>query len=601
MKRGMPPTARILLAVLLAAIPAQTIGAADRSLAGSLIGFVSDQHGVPQMGAAVLLYNQYDRLVARTLTNEKGAFGFESLLPGVYRIKVSLPSFVPAVKNNVRILPGNRSFLSISLASILSSIELIYVAPGKRAIMNDDWKWVLRTAAPARPILRILPGIDVPGPDGRERSRTTIFTRTRGLLKLSAGEEGALAAAGATADLGTSFALATSLFGSNDLQFSGNFGYALQSGAPTAGFRTSYSNELWGARPEVALTMRQVQLRGLAGQAFLAGNQENAPRLQTLAVSTLDRRQLTDSLLLEYGASLESVAFLERLNYVSPFARLTSDLGKFGELEVAFSSGMPPAELLAGSGEDAEEMQGDLTVLAVFPRVSLVSNQARVQRTETVEVNYRKAAGSRSVSVGIYRESVADAAVPVATPAGYYAPGDLLPDLSSNSSIFNLGDYRRLGFRASVTQHLGDHLALTAAAGNTGVLEHETGALETRDPNELRSSMQMSRRTWLAFRVSAKAPHSGMRFSAAYRWMDYSALVPTHLFLTSGLQPEVGLNIRIQQSLPSFGIWSGRMVASAELRNLLAQGYVPVTTADGRRLYLIQNPRTVRGGLSFIF
>ncbi len=598
----MPPTARVLLALLLAAAPAQMGHAADRSLAGSLIGFVSDQQGVPQMGAAVLLYNRYDRLVARTLTNEKGAFGFNSLLPGVYRIKVSLPSFVPAVKDNIRILPGNRSFLSISLASILSSVELIYVAPGKRSIMNDDWKWVLRTATPARPILRILPGTDVPDPAGKKPgARTAIFTRTRGLLKLSAGEEGALAAAGATADLGTSFALATSLFGSNDVQFSGNFGYALQTGAPTAGFRTSYSNELWGARPEVALTMRQAQLRGVVGQALVAGGQDNAPKLQTLAVSTMDRRQLTDFLLLEYGASLESVAFLERLNYVSPFARLTSDLGKFGMVEVAFSSGMPPAELLAGSGQGAGEMQDDLTVLAVFPRVSLVSSQARVQRIENFEINYRKVIGGRTVNVGLYRESVTDAAVPVSAPSGYYSGGDLLPDLSSNSSIFNLGDYSRLGFRASITQPLGEYLRLTAAGGNTGVLVHESGILATHDPQELRNSMELARRTWLAARISAAAPRTGMRISASYRWMDYGALVPTHLFLTSGLQPEAGLNVRIQQSLPSFGIWSGRMVASAELRNLLAQGYVPVTTADGRLLYLIQNPRTVRGGLSFIF
>jgi hypothetical protein len=43
------------------------------------------------------------------------------------------------------------------------------------------------------------------------------------------------------------------------------------------------------------------------------------------------------------------------------------------------------------------------------------------------------------------------------------------------------------------------------------------------------------------------------------------------------------------------------MVASAELRNLLAQGYVPISTPDGRTLYLIQNPRALRGGLSFVF
>jgi hypothetical protein len=40
---------------------------------------------------------------------------------------------------------------------------------------------------------------------------------------------------------------------------------------------------------------------------------------------------------------------------------------------------------------------------------------------------------------------------------------------------------------------------------------------------------------------------------------------------------------------------------SAELRNLLAQGYLPVSSPDGRRLWLIQLPRAVRGGISFIF
>jgi hypothetical protein len=42
------------------------------------------------------------------------------------------------------------------------------------------------------------------------------------------------------------------------------------------------------------------------------------------------------------------------------------------------------------------------------------------------------------------------------------------------------------------------------------------------------------------------------------------------------------------------------MEASADLRNLLAQGYLPLS-AGGQRLLLVQTPRSVRGGLSFIF
>ena len=40
---------------------------------------------------------------------------------------------------------------------------------------------------------------------------------------------------------------------------------------------------------------------------------------------------------------------------------------------------------------------------------------------------------------------------------------------------------------------------------------------------------------------------------------------------------------------------------AADLRNLLAEGYVPLLTPQGRRVYLLHTPRSVRGGLSFIF
>jgi hypothetical protein len=44
----------------------------------------------------------------------------------------------------------------------------------------------------------------------------------------------------------------------------------------------------------------------------------------------------------------------------------------------------------------------------------------------------------------------------------------------------------------------------------------------------------------------------------------------------------------------------GRLEATAELRNGLAEGYLPVTL-NGQRVLLIQSPRALRGGLSFIF
>jgi hypothetical protein len=38
-----------------------------------------------------------------------------------------------------------------------------------------------------------------------------------------------------------------------------------------------------------------------------------------------------------------------------------------------------------------------------------------------------------------------------------------------------------------------------------------------------------------------------------------------------------------------------------DLRNLLAQGYVPVMGRDGRTVYLVQAARSARGGVAFSF
>ncbi len=69
-------------------------------------------------------------------------------------------------------------------------------------------------------------------------------------------------------------------------------------------------------------------------------------------------------------------------------------------------------------------------------------------------------------------------------------------------------------------------------------------------------------------------------------------------YSTSGMQPLAGMNIYVRQPIPGFG---GRVAATADIRNILAQGYLPLTTADGQQLLLVQYPRSVRGGLSFTF
>ena len=78
-------------------------------LSGSIAGIVSNSTGIPQMGATVLLYNRFDHLLQRSLTTDRGTFQFAALSPDVYAIRVSLASFLPALKRDIAVQPGGRA------------------------------------------------------------------------------------------------------------------------------------------------------------------------------------------------------------------------------------------------------------------------------------------------------------------------------------------------------------------------------------------------------------------------------------------------------------------------------------------------------------
>jgi hypothetical protein len=555
------------------------------------------------MGATVQLFDGLERVVSRALTDPSGGFLFKALPPGAYSLRVTLASFLPALKRNIVVQPGMRSLLSVNLAGALSTIELVYTSPTASSIMSDDWKWVLRTSSATQPVLRFRQSLGVPVPATRPASFAAAFSDTRGIVKISAGDEGRVSQLGNEPDLGTAFALATSLFGVNQLQVSGNLAYSAATGLPAAGFRTSYSRGAPGgaSSPQVNLTMRQLYMRPRVGTGLLTGQDEAAPALRTMSAGVVDRRDLSDALRFEYGFSLESVSFLDTLNYFSPFGRLTYDLGDGESVEFAFSSGVPPAELLSAPREAGDEMQRDLSALALFPRVSLRDGRAKVQRTEDFELAYRRTIGSRTYSLAGYQETVRNAALTMVAPAGSVPPSEYLPDLVSNSAVFNAGDYASAGYMFSVTQSLLDHLNISLAGGSGNALIPGGGQLEGDHPDELRAMLRRGQRRWAALIASGSIARIGTQCTASYRWSDGRSLTAGHLYLTQTLRPDVGLNIYIRQPVPGFPGLRGRLEATADLRNLLAEGYLPLATTSGGQVLLLHTPRSVRGGFAFVF
>ena len=577
------------------------VAATAAKLSGAITGSVRDNTGIPQMGAAVLLFNNQDRLAARVLTDENGGFSFLSLMPDVYAVRVSLRSFVPVFRGHIVVQPGVRSVLNVNLSTLFSTIQLVTPPPGELGLMSDDWKWVLRSASSTRPILRILPSLDPESKPDRPARASAVFSESRGLVQLSGGDGGQVSGFGNEADLGTAFAFATSVFGSNQVAVSGNLGYTAQTGMASAGFRTSYKRDLGVASPMVSITMRQMMLPRV-GESLVGGpGMGDLPPLRTMSLSLGDQARLSDALHLQYGFSLDMVSFLDRLHYLSPYARLDYSLSDSSEVDFSYTSGNARPDLGASPAVLDAGLQNDLNALSLVPRLSLREGRARVQRGEDLELGYSRKMGSRTYRVSGYREHVSNAALMIAGSGGFYAGGDILPDLFSNSSIFNAGDYQTLGYTMAVTQDLGDRFKVSVMYGSVGVLSPRTNELATDNLDELRSAIRAERRNAVTTRGTGTLPKTGTHFIASYQWMDDRSVTPGHVYSTDPMRPEAGLNFYVRQPIPTFFSLPWRMEASADLRNLLAQGYLPLSAAGGQHLLLVQTPRSVRGGLSFIF
>jgi hypothetical protein len=594
-------TAAVLVlgsALLFTAGPARA--ANELKLSGAIAGTVSNTLGVPQMGATVLLYTRLDRLFGKVITDDRGGFQFTGLTPEMYSVRVILTAFVPALRRNILVQPGMRSMLHVSLSSLFSTIQLSYPTLENPSMMTDDWKWMLRSASVTRPVLRFTDLSGTSTTSGRS-TEAALFSDTRGILQVSAGEGPLSSGVGTEADLGTAFAMATSLSGKGSLQVSGNMGYGPQTGAPAAAFRTSYTRNMAGGDPQVSLTMQQLMLPMRLGAA-LGGNESALPVVRTYSVGFADRTQLSDNLTVQYGFGMDSVVFIDRLNYLSPYLRLTYSTDPNGEFDFSYTAGNARPDLGAVQAQENSDLQGDLNALALFPRVALRDGRSTVQRGQEYEVGYSRKAGSRNFRVSAYHEAVTNAALTMVAPAGLASSGDVLPDLFSNTSTLNAGNFESLGYSAAATQNMGDHLSATVIYGSSGGLTAREGDLPIDSADELRSMIHPGRRHTATARISATLPKTGTHMIASYQWTaDRRFAMPGNVYSTEDVRPQPGLNVYIRQPIPKPAVLPWRMEATADLRNLLAEGYLPMGMAGGQQVLLVETPRGFRGGVAFIF
>ncbi len=586
--------AAIVLGCVCLAAP---VGAADLAGGGAVSGWVTDERGVPQMGALVAVLTAEGEMVKRVFTSPSGSFQAEGLTPGQYMVRVSLARFLPLVKDTVAVRDGANTILSVSMRSLFASLQLSFPGAGEIRDMTDDWKWTLRATHSIRPVLRFTDQLEA-----RERERvlrkiTGAFSDTQAYAQISGGAGVTPSALANQSDLGTSFALATSVFGDNNVTVSGNLGYSAAAQSPTTGFRTSYQRDFGLGAPEVSVTVRQLQT-GAARMVLDPQQGGDVPALETFSLGFGDRVELSESTSFEYGFLYESVNFLQRLNFVSPYGKIVQQLTPRRSVEIAYASGAPrPGAAVRGS----ESLRQEVSSLGMFPRVALRDGDATVQRTDHVEVAYKEQIGKGLIEAAVYQDSINDAAISAFVPQSYQAGGQVLPDLFSRSSTINGGDHQLRGYRVSYARKIKDRLEAALGYGNSGVVTASTHSLQTAELGELRDGLTVERAHLLMASISATVPRSDTQLISSYQWSSRTSALAPDLYNEFAARSEPGLNLLVRQPLPINTMLPGKFELTADIRNLLKAGYIPIQGHDGQTIYLLQAIRAYRGSLSFIF
>jgi hypothetical protein len=547
-------------------VVALSIPACAGERSGAISGYVRDASGTPQMGALV----EIDGSAARTLTVFTDGAGFYSatdLLPGLYSIKVSAPSFLPSLREKVGLQPGSSLHLNITLNTLLNAIR---VGPLRGTADDDDWKWTLRSVA-NRPVLRVF---DDP-PAGAEQQDHDL----KASLSFLAGSSAT--GYGSGSDVSTGFSVERSIFSVDRVGLSGNVGYG--DSLPAVVLNAMYSHRLPdGSGPSMAVTVRR----------FAPSDPSlHSAALQALAFGAADDFALGDVLELKFGSELETIQFLGRVTAFRPYGSIDLHASPNTVLAYDYATSLPNTRV----DEGFDSAPADLS--EADPRVSLVNFATRLERDRHQELNLSRRIGKNNIQVAVFSDHVANTAL-IGTGEVSAAGGFLLPDAYSGTFSYAGDTLNAHGLRVVIERKLYSDLTATLDYACGDVLDLAKPDVELQEAGQWLTTQS---RHALAAKFSGTVPATHTRWIASYRWVNGSALTPVDMFNASPGQSDPFLNLLVRQPIPTLGFLPAHMEALIDLRNLLAQGYVPVMGQDGQTVYLVQAARSIRGGVMITF
>jgi hypothetical protein len=549
------------------------------STSGSISGTVKSASGTPQMGALVEVFASGALQPVVAFTTEAGTYQAANLIPGSYRVKVTAASFLPSLIENVMVRSGGRAVINVTLNTLAEAIRLLpprQISPQDQ----DDWKWILRSTS-SRPILRFddQQGFVLASSAGTDVRADRDLHAIKGRVAFMAGAQAD--GFGSAPDYGTSFDVQQGLFSSDTISFDGRVGNG--NGQPAGVIRTTYKHQFAnGDTPTFAVTLRRTAPSGTAIT--------NA--LSSVAFTFSNTTHVADFIELNYGSEVQDVQFIRHISGIRPFASAGAHLGKNTLIEYRYATAEP-----ASPFDRALDTSDSANVPS--PRLSVVALAPALERDRHQEVSVSRKQGDTKFQAAVYFDRVSNLALTGSGDVSSIA-SDVIPDVSSDTFTFNGGSLETHGVRVIAEHSFSQELTALLDYAYGGTMAPPEGN-SAESWGDLRNELHVQDAHSVTAKLNGLVPETGTRWVASYKWTSSGAVTPVDLFNASPGQADPYFSIVIRQPIPGGSFIPGHVEALLDVRNLLAQGYRPFFSPDGRTLYLVQSARALRGGLAFTF
>ena len=551
--------------IVLGAVPA--CGAVSASVSG----LVRDSSGVPQIGAQVQLLRPDLTVVASVYTNSQGRFSIASVLPGRYALKAMGMSYLPSLRENVRVRTG--TIVNLTLNTLYEVMQWLPAEPRSGDTQKDDWAWTLRSAA-NRPLLRWLED----GPLVVVSDGTGAAPRLKARI-MATGQEGTFGESGERFSATVEDTPSDSRELIARVDFAPNTDGAMES---MLGFRQDLG--FAGSVQTVAAVAVHPEIDSPQGE----------PGLEEAAIHTWETIHLGDEFDIEAGST----------EVLARFAGQSSDpvMAALPSASVDWCGGNSRVGYRVATFQPGRSQSDESRTGAWLPEFSLRNGQLVMQRGLHQEIRWERRTDASGMSVRVFSDSIRN---PVLEAMGHFAGGEFaaLPAmalLDNGSGLLHAAgpNFTSQGVVATFDHRLPgrNNVRLSYANGKALVMPALPKPAEMAQV--LRAAHPRRAQSY-SISLSGTLDGTGTRWRASYRWQPEDTVTEVAPYAEEAVEPY--LNLRLRQPIHISRDGSSGFVALLDVQNMLAEGYRPYVLSDGSVVVFAQSQRGIRGGLAFTF